>query len=439
MEETSPLMVELEEKLSPTQFLGYSSLEAESTVEAIIKDQQLIQEAVEGETVELILDRTPFYAEGGGQVGDQGLLIANEGRMDVEETTKMGGKFFMHKGVVTTGRIRKGEKVSSAVNGLTRQAAARNHSATHLLHAALRDILGPQVKQYGSLVAPNRLRFDFAHFKPMSPQEIEEIELVVNEKVRDNSIVQTDVMGIQEAMGAGALAFFGDKYGEKVRVVEMGPFSKELCGGTHCRSTGEIGLFKIVSEGGVAAGVRRIEALTGVGALEHGRQVESDLREVADLLKTTPGEVISKARKLVSSLKEKERELEQLKVKLADSSAGEAKADVRTIKGVLVHVQRIDGLTMQELRSISDNIRNKVPRGVIALGSAFEGKVSLLVVVTKDLIGQVKAGDLVKTMAQEVGGSGGGRPEMAQAGGKFPEHLESALGKVFEMVEVRLS
>jgi alanyl-tRNA synthetase len=439
MEETSPLMVELEEKLSPTQFLGYSSLEAESTVEAIIKDQQLIQEAVEGEAVELILDRTPFYAEGGGQVGDQGLLIANEGRMDVEETTKMGGKFFMHKGVVTTGRIRKGEKVSSAVNGLTRQAAARNHSATHLLHAALRDILGPQVKQYGSLVAPNRLRFDFAHFKPMSPQEIEEIELVVNEKVRDNSIVQTDVMGIQEAMGAGALAFFGDKYGEKVRVVEMSPFSKELCGGTHCRSTGEIGLFKIVSEGGVAAGVRRIEALTGVGALEHGRQVESDLREVADLLKTTPGEVISKARKLVSSLKEKERELEQLKVKLADSSAGEAKADVRTIKGVLVHVQRIDGLTMQELRSISDNIRNKVPRGVIALGSAFEGKVSLLVVVTKDLIGQVKAGDLVKTMAQEVGGSGGGRPEMAQAGGKFPEHLESALGKVFEMVEVRLS
>jgi alanyl-tRNA synthetase len=219
----------------------------------------------------------------------------------------------------------------------------------------------------------------------------------------------------------------------------MSPFSKELCGGTHCRSTGEIGLFKIVSEGGVAAGVRRIEALTGVGALEHGRQVESDLREVADLLKTTPGEVISKARKLVSSLKEKERELEQLKVKLADSSAGEAKADVRTIKGVLVHVQRIDGLTMQELRSISDNIRNKVPRGVIALGSAFEGKVSLLVVVTKDLIGQVKAGDLVKTMAQEVGGSGGGRPEMAQAGGKFPEHLESALGKVFEMVEVRLS
>jgi len=246
-------------------------------------------------------------------------------------------------------------------------------------------------------------------------------------------------MGIQDAMGAGALAFFGDKYGEKVRVVDMGPFSKELCGGTHCGSTGEIGLFKIVSEGGVAAGVRRIEALTGVGALEHGRQVESDLREVADLLKTTPGEVIPKARKLVSSLKEKERELEQLKVKLADSSTGEAKADVRSIKGVQVHVQRIDGLTMQELRSISDNVRNKVPSGVIALGSALEGKVSLLVVVTKDLIGRVKAGDLVKTMAQEVGGSGGGRPEMAQAGGKLPEHLESALEKVFDMVESRLS
>jgi len=324
------------------------------------------------------------------------------------------------------------------VNAVTRHDAARNHTATHLMHAALREILGPHVKQYGSLVGPNRLRFDFSHFKPLGPRDVEEIESLVNQHVREDTAVQTDVMGVQEATEAGALAFFGDKYGEHVRVVGIGEFSKELCGGTHCRATGEIGTFRIISEGGVAAGVRRIEALTGVGALAHSKKVEGEVRELAELLKTSPSEVVPKTRKLVSQLKEKERELERLKLKMMDQGAGNTEAAVRDVKGVQVHVQRTDGLSMQELRLFSDKVRNKVSEGVIALGSVADDKVSLLVIVTKDLSKKIKAGDLIKEMATEVDGSGGGRHDMAQAGGKNPAGLKQALEKVFSLVEAKL-
>jgi alanyl-tRNA synthetase len=286
------------------------------------------------------------------------------------------------------------------------------------MHAALREILGPHVKQYGSLVAPNRLRFDFSHFKPLGTRDVEEIESLVNEQVRENTSVQTNEMDIQEATQAGALAFFGDKYGEHVRVVGIGEFSKELCGGTHCHATGEIGTFRIISEGGVAAGVRRIEALTGAGALDHSKKVETEVREMAELLKTSPSDVLTKTRKLVSQLKDRERELEQLKLKMMDQGAGNAEADVRDVKGVLVHVQRADGLSMQELRLFSDKVRNKVSEGVIALGSVADDKVSLLVIVSKDLSKKVKAGDLIKEMATEVDGSGGGRPDMAKEIGR---------------------
>ena len=438
MEGEKPVITELTQEIAPTEFLGYQALESNSVIQAILKNDQLAEEAVEGEEVELVLNATPFYPEGGGQVGDQGTLVGADGRIQVCDATKVGGTLFLHKGRVVAGRVRKGEHVAATVNGVTRHDAARNHTATHLVHAALREILGPHVKQYGSLVAPNRLRFDFSHFKPLGIRDIEEIESLVNQQVRENTNVQTNEMGIQEAMNAGALAFFGDKYGENVRVVGIGEFSQELCGGTHCQATGEIGTFRIISEGGVAAGVRRIEALTGVGALDYCKKVESDVRELADLLKASAAEVVPKARKLVSLLKDRERELEQLKLKMMDQSTDSAEADIREIKGVKVYVQCAESLSMEELRLFSDKVRNKVAQGVIALGSAVDDKVSLLVIVSKDISKKLKAGDLIKEMAKEVDGSGGGRPEMAQAGGKNPAGLNKALNKVFTIIEAKL-
>jgi alanyl-tRNA synthetase len=330
--------------------------------------------------------------------------------------------------------VREGEQVHMTVQASLRRDAARNHTATHLVHAALRDLLGPHVKQYGSLVAPNRLRFDFAHFRPLSFRDIDDIESTVNAEIRNNETVRTEVMSIQDAVAKGALAFFGDKYGEQVRVVSVESFSKELCGGTHCRQTGEIGLFRIVSEGGVAAGVRRIEAQTGSGAYALLKKLETDVRELSDLLKTGQSELVAKTRKLMTQLKDKERELEELKLKMATGASVASTA--RTIAGVPVHVQRTDGLDANGMRALADQLRDKLKSGVVALGAATgDGKVSLLVVVTKDLTGRLKAGDLIKTMAAEVGGTGGGRPEMAQAGGKDPSKLDAALEKVFSLVE----
>jgi len=408
-------------------------LETDSVLKAILKGERMVKEAVEGDEVEVALDVTPFYAEGGGQVGDQGVLVGVDGRVDIKETTRPVPTLILHKGVVSKGRIREGEQLRMTVNVVTRQDSQRNHTATHLLHAALRDLLGPHVKQYGSLVGPNRLRFDFAHFRPLSSRDADEIETVVNNEVRKNERVATEVMSIQDAVAKGALAFFGDKYGEQVRVVTVESFSKELCGGTHCRHTGDIGLFRIVSETGVAAGVRRIEAQTGSGALAHMKKLETDIRELSDLLKVGQSELVAKTRKVMAQLKDKERDLEELKLKMAGSSAVEARA--KTIAGIQVHVQRTDGLDVNGMRALADQLRDKLKSGVVALGAANDGKVSLLVVVTKDLITRLKAGDLIKEMAAEVGGTGGGRPEMAQAGGKDPARLDVALEKVFGLVE----
>ena len=417
----------------PTEFVGYEHFEADSSIQSILRNDELVKEAVEGDEVELVLVRTPFYAEGGGQVGDQGVITGPEGRIEIRDTVRPMPGLILHKGIVRAGRIREWEQVHARVNSSTRMDSARNHTATHLVHAALREILGPHVKQYGSLVAPNRLRFDFAHFKPLSSRNIDEAEALVNEQVRINSQVQTNVMGIQDAVAAGALAFFGDKYGDRVRVVNIDTFSKELCGGTHCRQTGEIGSFRIISETGVAAGVRRMEALTGSGAMAHVKQLESEIRELTELLKVGPSELVAKTRKVLGQLKDKERELEQVKLKLASGAKDEA--DVREIQGIRVHAQRADGLGIAELRALVDQLRDKHKSGVIALGAVQEGKVSLLVAVTKDLVGRVRAGDLIKDMAGEVGGTGGGRPELAQAGGKNPERLDAALAKVFGLVE----
>ena len=428
-----PAVAELAGRVGATNFVGYDRLESDSLVQAILKGDRLVKEAAEGDEVELVLDVTPFYAEGGGQVGDQGVLTGLDGWVEITETTRPAPTVILHKGTVTKGRIREGEQLRMTVNATTRQDAQRNHTATHLLHAALRDMLGPHVKQYGSLVGPNRLRFDFAHFRPLSSRDVDEIETVVNNEVRKNERVATDVMSIQDAVAKGALAFFGDKYGEQVRVVTVESFSKELCGGTHCLQTGDIGLFRIVSETGVAAGVRRIEAQTGSGAFSQMKKLETDMRELSDLLKVGRSELVAKTRKVMTQLKDKERELEELKLKMAGSSAVEATA--KTIAGIHVHVQRTDGLDVNGMRALADQLRDKLKSGVVALGAVNDGKVSLLVVVTKDLIGRLKAGDLIKEMATEVGGTGGGRPEMAQAGGKDPAKLDVALEKVFGLVE----
>jgi alanyl-tRNA synthetase len=429
-----PAVAELAKRVGVTLFVGYDRLESDSIVRAILKDEQLVEEASEGDDVEIALDATPFYAEGGGQVGDRGTLVGPEGLLEVTDTTRPAPTLILHKGTVRKGKIREGERLRLAVNASTRQDAARNHTATHLVHAALRDLLGPHVKQYGSLVGPNRLRFDFAHFRPLSSRDIDDIESTVNEEIRKNEAVCAEVMSIQDAVAKGALAFFGDKYGEQVRVVSIESFSKELCGGTHVRQTGDIGLFQIVSEGGVAAGVRRIEAQTGSGAYALMKKLEADVRELSDVLKVGQSELTAKARKLLAQLKDKERELEELKLKMAGGST--AASTAKTVAGVSVHVQRTDGLDVNGMRALADQLRDKLKSGVIALGAASgDGKVSLLVVVTKDLIGRLRAGELIKTMAAAVGGSGGGRPEMAQAGGKDPAKLDAALETAFGLVE----
>ncbi|MBL8075033.1 MAG: alanine--tRNA ligase [Nitrospira sp.] len=432
-----PVVAELAKQVGGTQFIGYDRLESDALLRAILKGEQLVKEAKEGEEVEVALDVTPFYAEGGGQVGDQGTLSGPEGLVEIAETTRPAPALILHKGIVRQGRIREGDRLHLTVNASMRQDAARNHTATHLVHAALRDLLGPHVKQYGSLVGPNRLRFDFAHFRPLSSRDIDDIESTVNEEIRRNESVSTEEMSIQDAVAKGALAFFGDKYGEQVRVVSVESFSKELCGGTHCRQTGEIGLFRIVSETGVAAGVRRIEAQTGSGAYSQIKTLEAEVRQLTDLLKVGQAEIVARTRKLLTQLKDKERELEDVKLKMAGGAA--AASTIKTIAGISVHVQRTDGLDATAMRTLADQLRDKMKSGVIALGAEVDaGKVSLLVVVTKDLIGRLKAGDLIKPMAIEVGGTGGGRPEMAQAGGKDASRLDAALEKVFGLVETLL-
>ncbi len=431
-------LVKTIEQFPVTQFVGYAHQKTQGTLLAMVKDEHLVSEAGQGEEVEFLLDTTPFYPEGGGQVGDHGTMVGPAARILVQDTTKLAKGWFLHKGQVLEGMVRTGDHLNATVNGGSRAAAARNHTATHLVHAALREILGPHVKQHGSLVEPNRLRFDFSHFKGLSSRNVEDIENLVNEQVRQNTVVQTEEMGIQDALDRGALAFFGDKYGDQVRVVEIGEFSKELCGGTHCHRTGDVGLFRLTSEGGIAAGVRRIEALTGDGALQYEQQRETDWRELASLLKASPHEVVDKTRKLLTTLRDTERALEQAKLKALDQQGAGQEAAIREVNGVPVLVQRVDGLNMQELRTFSDKLRNKVLSGLLVLGSVKDDKVALLVIVGKDRTKQLPAGKVAQYIAQFVGGSGGGRPDMAQAGGNQPEHLDMALEKVYEYIATQL-
>ena len=419
------------------EFLGYETTIAESKVVLIAEDGKEVQEAGEGAFVEVVTERTPFYGESGGQVGDSGKITGENLELDVEDTVKDPTGLIIHRGKVSSGKIVKGDSVTLSVRDSARVATASNHTATHILHSVLRKVLGDHVKQAGSMVAPERLRFDFTHFSQVEPEAIEEIERLVNEKIRENVSVHTDEMDADEAFKSGATALFEEKYGDRVRVVSLSDFSKELCGGTHTSMTGNIGMFKIVSESSVASGVRRIEAVTGKAAVEHVLETERILLESARIVKERPDALPSRLEKLVASQKATEKELERLKAKLATISAGlggGADGETREINGVKVLSRRVEIDNPAALRDLADKFRDKMQSGIVVLGSASGKKVFLIVIVTKDLTDRFHAGNIVKKIAGMVGGGGGGRPDMAQAGGSKPENLDAALEKVFDII-----
>jgi alanyl-tRNA synthetase len=422
----------------PTEFLGYETLETEGKVVAIYREGTQVEEIQSGETAAVVLDRTPFYAESGGQVGDRGELIGSGGTFVVDDTQKVQPEVFGHHGRLKTGRLRVGETLKARVDTLARARAAWNHSATHLMHAALRQVLGPHVQQKGSLVDPERTRFDFSHNEPMTEDQIRRVEALVNHEIRRNTEVSARIMKYDDAIRAGALAFFGDKYGDEVRVLQMGDFSTELCGGTHVRRTGDIGFFKIVSETGVAAGVRRVEAVTAEGALALVQDHESRLAAAAAALKAQPDEITSKIRQVLDNVKSLEKELARLKSRVAAAQGDELLEQAEDVKGVKVLAAALDGADAKTLRETMDKLKDKLRSATIVLAASDGTKVSLIAGVTPDLTAKVKAGELVNFVAQQVGGKGGGRPDMAQAGGTEPAKVPTALGSVKGWVAERL-
>ena len=412
----------------------HSRLETTETLVALIKDGQLVDEAETGDSVEVLLNQTPFYAEGGGQVGDQGVIRCSGGAMNVSNTWQPIPSLSVHQGCVTHGRIRVNDAVQAVVNRTTRFDTMRNHTATHLLHAALREILGTHAKQLGSLVAHDRLRFDFSHIAPLTESERDDAEHLVNEWIRENIAVQPQEMSKDEAIARGALAFFGDKYGEKVRMVKIGDASKELCGGTHCKRTGDIGAFRLINETGIAAGVRRLEAVTGQGADDYAKTRSNELRELASILKTSPADLLSKAKKIVGLVKEKEEIVETLRQRLSSTKIQADSAQVRTINTIQVCSQKVEKATQADLRTLSDAYLAQIKSGIIALASTDDENIALLVRVSKDLVPNFHAGQLVKALAPFIDGRGGGKPEMGQAGGKNADKLDWVLGEELDRI-----
>ncbi|RMN36264.1 Alanine--tRNA ligase [Pseudomonas coronafaciens pv. zizaniae] len=418
-----------------TQFTGYSATTGSATVVALYKEGLSVTHLNEGEEGVVILDSTPFYAESGGQIGDSGFLLAGDARFDVSDTTKTGGAF-LHHGVVASGSLNVGAQVETQVADEVRDATALNHSATHLLHAALRQVLGDHVQQKGSLVDSQRLRFDFSHFEAIKPDQLRALEDIVNTEIRKNTPVMTEETDIETAKKKGAMALFGEKYGDSVRVLSMGgEFSVELCGGIHAKRTGDISLFKIVSEGGVAAGVRRIEAVTGAAALAWLNSAEDQLKEAATLVKGNRDNLLDKLTAVLERNRLLEKQLEQLQAKAASAAGDDLSSAAQDVKGVKVLATRLDGQDGKALLALVDQLKNKLGRAVILLGSVHEDKVVLVAGVTKDLTGQLKAGDLMKQAAAAVGGKGGGRPDMAQGGGVDASALDAALALTVPFVE----
>jgi alanyl-tRNA synthetase len=416
------------------EFVGYHLLSCESRVRLLVAHEQAVEEAAAGSAVEVITERTPFYAESGGQVGDVGRIVGPVGEVEVTGTLKDPTGLVIHQGKVRSGRLRQDDTVSLMVDAAAREATALNHTATHILHAILRGVLGDHVKQAGSLVAPDRLRFDFTHFSHVEPEVLERIENLVNQRIRANVPTHIVEMDAEDAFQSGATALFEEKYGDRVRVVSLQEFSKELCGGTHTGRTGNIGLFKILSESSVAAGVRRIEALTGEAALAFIQTSVRTLREAAHLLKEKPEAMTLRVQKLVTDMRALEREIVHLKGRLTAASVADAGVEAHHVGGVRVLVKRVEADSPAALRELLDRFKNHIQSGVVVLGSVNDSKVMLIAGVTKDLITRYHAGDIIKQVAILVGGSGGGRPDMAQAGGSQPENLSKALDRALEII-----
>jgi alanyl-tRNA synthetase len=420
--------------VSDTEFLGYDALAAPARILAIVADGRRKREITEGEEAEIMLDRTPCYAESGGQVGDTGSITGREGQARVLDTVKRGTGLYAHRVRVTRGGLREGEDVAVAVESERRLGVALHHTGTHLLHAALRRVLGTHATQAGSLVAPDRLRFDFSHGGQVKDREIDQIEEVVNEKVRENITVNPFWTELDQALRRGAIAMFGEKYGQRVRVVQIGDFSSELCGGTHLDQTGQIGLFKVIDEGAVASGVRRIEAVTGSAALQHIGQEGAALREAAGLLKIAPLEVPKRLQKLIDEQRALEKQLAALRVEHAKSRAEQLVREAKVVNGVAVVRARVDKLTPEELGALADSLRDRLGSGIVVAATSSDDSVNFVVEVSKDLTGRYHAGKLVGQIASVTGGRGGGRADRAQAGGKDPAKLDEALKLVYDLV-----
>ncbi len=421
-----------------TEFSGYERLDGTGRITALIANGSMVPRLLAGQEGQVVLDHTPFYAESGGQQGDAGELIAAGAKFRVTDTQKLGASF-AHLGVLESGELQVGELLEARVDAVRRSALALNHSATHLLHAALREVLGKHVQQKGSLVAPERLRFDFSHTQAVSAEELRRIEARVNEAIRANAAAQTRVMAFDAAVASGAMALFGEKYANDVRVLSIGDFSVELCGGTHVSRSGDIGLFKIIAESGVAAGVRRIEAVTGQGAYEWVVATEQLVRDVASIVRGSRDDVEEKVRELLERSRKLEKEVQQLKSRLASGQGGDLSSQALTVEGIKVLAAQVDGADAKSLRDALDQLKQKLGSAVVVLATVEDGKVVLVAGVSADLVGRLKAGEVAGAVAAQVGGRGGGRADFAQAGGTQPENLATALASVESMVRTRLA
>jgi alanyl-tRNA synthetase len=433
-EEIPEVYKEVKNLSHSTEFFGYETLQTDSVVNVLIKDDKLVEEAKEGEKVEIVLNITPFYGESGGQVGDQGVIKVDNIKIEVSDTKKINN-ILIHKGNVKKGVIRRGMAVQAFIGADRRKAIMRNHTATHLLHAALKAVLGDHIKQAGSLVAPDRLRFDFTHFFAMDEREISEVEEIVNEKIIENLPVHVTETSLDDAISQGVVALFGEKYGEEVRIVRAGDFTAELCGGTHCHATGDIGPFKIVSEGSVAAGIRRIEALTGFSSIDYNKTREDELRKTAGLLKVSDLKVSEKVEKVLNDMKQHEREIEKIRRKAVAGNVDTVLEKTVEIDNVKVLAHRAEGLDMKALRNLADTLKNRMGSGIIVLGSASDGQAYYVSAVTKDLVSRFNAGEILKAV---TGGKGGGRPDMAQGGTKDAEGIDRAISAVSDIIKEKM-
>ena len=432
---TSEGIKQLMEKGQKTEFLGYELLKCKAKIVGIIKDGRLCERIAQSDRAEIVLDKTPFYGESGGQVGDTGYIRGKNFLFKVEDTKKPSQDLILHIGILESGYLCVGDEVEAEVDKERREDIARNHTSTHLLHATLRELLGVHVKQAGSLVAPDRLRFDFSHFSQIPWDKIEEIEAHVNRLIRENHPVNIKEMHRDEAIKSGAVAIFEEKYGEIVRVVEIGDgVSKELCGGTHVKRTGDIGFFKIIGESSVASNVRRIEAITGNSAVRYVQEKIRQIRDASFILKVSAEELIPRIERLLEEIKEKDKQIESLKQRLLTGKAEDITAGIKEINGIKVVAKVLEADSQKELRDAADKIRDKIRSGVVMVGAEKDGKVMLICMITKDLTSKFNAGEIIKEVASFVGGKGGGRPDMAQGGGNKPEHLKRALEHVYEII-----